>query len=216
MLTGFGAAGSHQDLTVFTCNIWKHIFERTTSDLLNFTPWSHPGLGDNPNQTDTESSFNQCYPRIFSRLCQYQRPGDARLYLFPQTLGSYGKPTPASGHCEAICFSVRQEAGKQEMCQAPGSHPNASKEAFYYLKSCGGFQKIHCKYKTAGPLAFPTLSVWSKNKRDYIKTFPRSVWGEAWPIEESKVWRLWGQRKSCDWTLLLFHHQHIFPLWQIT
>lgn len=142
MLAGFGAAGGHQGLTVISWNtqtfLLKHTFnENKLQTAFNISSHcliscrSHE-LGDNPTQMDTESSFNQCYQKILARFCQVLEACRDISLSVSTTHGSYRKPAPVSGHCEAICCSVRQEAGKQEMCQAPRSHPGTSKSLLLF------------------------------------------------------------------------------------
>lgn len=42
---------------------------------------------------------------------------------------------------KAFAVLWEQEAGKQEMCQVPRSHPGAGKRAFYYPKSLVDFSE---------------------------------------------------------------------------
>lgn len=109
--------------------------------------------------------------------------------------GSYRKPAPVSAHCEDICCSVRQEAGKQEMCQTPCSHPNTN-GSLLLLKVPWIFPKKHAKkIQENVPLAFPLLSVWINNKWDEMKIVPSPLLGDA----SVSQWSRLSQRFSVFW-----------------
>lgn len=113
-------------------------------------------LGDCPVQTDIESSFNQCYQRTSQARSLWEACGDSSLSV-STTHSSYRKPAPVSGHCEAICCSVRQEAGIQEKWQAPHSHTSTS-SALLLLKVLWIFPKRRLdKYKK---MCYKPFHVW--------------------------------------------------------
>jgi len=101
---------------------------------------------------------------------------------------------------------------------SPLFQPRYKLKPFYYLKSCGFFQKIQDKYKKT--FAFPSLSVRSNNKRDDMKTFHSSHQGCLCQTGAEGVRGLMSLRAEevlwLNFTRQLFHQQHIFPLCPIT
>lgn len=94
------------------------------------------------------------------------------------THGPYRKTAPVSGHCWGICCSVRQEAGKQEMCQAPRSHPGTSKRVLLF-KVLWIFPKRRLdKYKNICPYPFHHYMLCQIIREMTWKYFPARLSGK--------------------------------------
>lgn len=74
-------------------------------------------------------------------ISSHSRPVQTFPYLFPQHMAPKGSCLQFPTIVQSFAVLWEQEAGKQEMCQVPRSHPGAGKRAFHYPKSCGFFRK---------------------------------------------------------------------------
>lgn len=94
----------------------------------------------------------------------HSRPVQTFPYLFPQHMAPTGSCLQFPAIVQSFAVLWEQEAGKQEMCQGPRSHPGAGKRAFHYPKSCGFFRKDD---STNTRQFAPSFCVLSNNKVEH-------------------------------------------------
>lgn len=158
------------------------------------------GLGDTPNQMDTESSFNQCYD------IRWFYPGSVSIRGLGRHVSiCFHKRTARTGSQLQLPTIVKPFAflwdRKQANRKCVKQHVPTPTQARGLLL----FKVLHKVPKNTGQIQ-DSLSIIiclvNKYQRLHKIKFPISVRGESWTTEESKAWCLWALRKSCGWTLL--------------